>query len=368
MDVRYSDEQEALRDSAAQVADRLGPSTVAELDDGERAAKLDAAVESSGWRELRTASEGGKPWAGAVEVAIVAEELARKVADASFLGPTLAAELRRLAGAPGASTGETVALARGLSEPAVAASAGAPAAGCLALDARDASSALVLVPATGDSSSAGVRANAEEWVLGAMPVEAGAVPGGAGVGGGADLTRPLAGWDTPPIPAEVPGQTRQLSAEDVMRWRSLGLAVTCADLVGVMRGALDLACDYARARTQYGAHIGSFQAIQHLLADAFVAMEGSRSVALHAAWAADALPAAEGLTSASVAKAYCGRAARTVCETAIQVHGGIGNTWECLAHVYLRRALLSTEVLGGVGDSVERVLDAYGIGDERGLR
>ena len=53
-----------------------------------------------------------------------------------------------------------------------------------------------------------------------------------------------------------------------------------------------------------------------------------------------------------MAKAYCARAARTVCETAIQVHGGIGNTWECLAHVYLRRALLSIDVLGGAGPSL----------------
>ena len=56
-----------------------------------------------------------------------------------------------------------------------------------------------------------------------------------------------------------------------------------------------------------------------------------------------------------MAKAYCARAARTVCETAIQVHGGIGNTWECLAHVFLRRALLSTDLLGGVGASLDRV-------------
>ena len=55
-------------------------------------------------------------------------------------------------------------------------------------------------------------------------------------------------------------------------------------------------------------------------------------------------PPAEAIRAARVAKIYCARAARTVCETAIQVHGGIGNTWECLAHVYLRRALTSTEL------------------------
>jgi alkylation response protein AidB-like acyl-CoA dehydrogenase len=99
-----------------------------------------------------------------------------------------------------------------------------------------------------------------------------------------------------------------------------------------------------------------------------VAMEGSRSAALHAAWAVDALPAADALAAASVAKAYCARAARSVCETGIQVHGGIGNTWDCLAHVFLRRALLSTDILGGVGVSLNRVLAHKGIGEVDELR
>ena len=96
---------------------------------------------------------------------------------------------------------------------------------------------------------------------------------------------------------------------------------------------------------------------------AFVLMEGSRSATLHAVWAVDALDPDDALAAAAVAKAYSARAARTVCETAIQVHGGIGNTWECLAHVYLRRALLSSDVLGGTGPNLARVLAHHGIGD-----
>jgi alkylation response protein AidB-like acyl-CoA dehydrogenase len=109
--------------------------------------------------------------------------------------------------------------------------------------------------------------------------------------------------------------------------------------------------------------VGSFQAVQHLLADAHVAMEGSASAALHAAWAVDALGASEAMAAASLAKAYCARAGRDVCEAVIQVHGGIGNTWDCLAHVYLRRALFSADLLGGVGPNLERVLVACGIGE-----
>ena len=185
---------------------------------------------------------------------------------------------------------------------------------------------------------------------------------------GIDLTRPVARVQAPGAVTALDDQTRVLDADDVLAWRALGLALTSADLVGVMRGALALTVDYARERRQYGTPIGSFQAVQHLLADAFVAMEGSTSITLHAAWAVDAMPAPDALAAASAAKAYCARAARSVCETAIQVHGGIGNTWECLAHVFLRRALLSIDVLGGVGPNLARVLAARGVGGDDGLR
>jgi alkylation response protein AidB-like acyl-CoA dehydrogenase len=350
MDVRLSPEQRALRDSAIQVVDRLAPAAVRDLDDAERTAKLDAAVEASGWRELRSASSPGLgPLASAVEAAIVAEELGRGLADVAFLGPTLAAELRRLTGAPPTASRETVALAPDLSAPACATDGG-PGQGAVAVDARDSGAALVLVPLARGHALAEV----------AMPVAAGSA-------GGVDLTRPGVSLEPGATPVGVAGE-RTLGPADLQAWTALGLGLACADLVGTMAGAIRLACDYAGSRRQFGAAIGSFQAVQHLLADAYVAMEGSRSVALYAAWAVDALPAAEALAAAAVAKAYCARAARTACEAAIQVHGGIGNTWDCLAHVYLRRALLSIDLLGGVGPSLARVLEHHGIGGSDGLR
>jgi alkylation response protein AidB-like acyl-CoA dehydrogenase len=116
-----------------------------------------------------------------------------------------------------------------------------------------------------------------------------------------------------------------------------------------MRGALDVTVAYASERRQFGVAVGSFQAVQHLLADARCLMEGSLSVALHASWAVDELAPDEALAAARVAKAYCARAARTVCENAVQVHGGIGNTWDCIVNVYLRRALLSSQWFGDDG-------------------
>ena len=99
MDVRLSPEQLALRDSAAQMMDRLAPHAVRDLDDIERKVKLDAAVDATGWRDLRVASDGRYPLASVVEAAIIAEELGRGLADTAFLGPTLAADLRRRSGA-----------------------------------------------------------------------------------------------------------------------------------------------------------------------------------------------------------------------------------------------------------------------------
>jgi alkylation response protein AidB-like acyl-CoA dehydrogenase len=347
MDVRLSPEQEALRDSAAQVVDRLGCLSVAQLDDRERSEKLEAAVAAAGWRELRVSEDGGAPLASGVEAAIVAEELGRRLADVPFLGPTLAAELRRLAGAGAADTHETVALGPSLSGPAVTVGGMSPT-GALAVDALGASSALVLVP-TGAAH-----------MLARVPLAATEVH--------TDLTRPAAIVHSTTAVALDGSRGGPLTASHLERWTALGLAITCADLVGIMQGAVDLAVVYAMDRRQFGRSIGSFQAVQHLLADAYVLMEGSRSTARHAAWAVDALPTDAALAAAAAAKAYCARAARTVCETSIQVHGGIGNTWECLAHVYLRRALVSGEVLGGCGANLRRVLAYHGIGGPDGLR
>ena len=167
---------------------------------------------------------------------------------------------------------------------------------------------------------------------------------------GTDLTRNVTPLADGPAGAATGSP---LTGADLTAWTALGLALTSADLVGVMRGVLDVTVTYARDREQYGTAIGSFQAVQHLLAEARTLMEGSHSIALHATWAVDALDADAACEAARVAKAYCTRAARTVCETAIQVHGGIGNTWECLVHVYLRRALLSSSWFGDDGEQLQ---------------
>jgi hypothetical protein len=288
MDVRLTAEQQQLRDAAAKLADDLGPGAVQDLDDESRIARLDKQVEMTGWRALRSDGASG------IEVAIVAEEFGRRLVDAPFLGPMLADDLSRRIGAD--ARGATISVDD------------------RAIDARGAGRALSLAGNT---------------IL--------ATDLGAGRPG-ADLTRAEADMVGSPV------ALGEVSSDVAAQWLALALVATSADLVGIARGAHAIACDYAKIREQYGKQIGSYQAIAHLLAESLALIEGSVSVLRHAAWGVDELTPAEAVRAAQIAKVYCARATRTVCETAVQVHGGIGNTWECIVHVYLRRALTSTEL------------------------
>jgi hypothetical protein len=288
MDVRLTAEQQQLRDAAAKLSDDLGPGSVHDLADDGRISKLDKQIQQTGWRSLRSDGASG------VEVAIVAEEFGRGLVDAPFLGPVLADDLARQVGDNG--SGSTIAVNGHV------------------IDARGYRRALTLDGTTVSAVDVGAARDA------------------------VDLTRAAA--DINGTAAAV----GDLDFDTAQRWLALALATTSADLVGTARGAHRLACDYAKIREQYGKSIGSYQAIAHLLAESLALIEGSVSILRHAAWAVDELDPAEAIRAGRFAKVYCARAGRTVCETAIQVHGGIGNTWECLAHVYLRRALISTQL------------------------
>jgi alkylation response protein AidB-like acyl-CoA dehydrogenase len=287
MDVRLTSEQQQLRDAAARLADDFGPGSVQDLDDESRRARLAKTVDATGWRSLRTDGASG------VEVALVAEEFARGLVDVPFLGPVLADDLYRLLGTDPLPASVAV--------------------GDVVIDADGAGAALRLAGTTVESVGIGEARDA------------------------ADLTRVTA------VVSGTPDAVGELTSERAQRWYALALAVTTADLVGAARGTHTLATEYAKVREQYGAAIGSYQAVAHMLAEGLALIEGSVSVLRHAAWAVDELPVEEAVEAAKVAKIYCARAALAVCEMSIQVHGGIGNTWECLAHIYLRRVLAATE-------------------------
>ncbi|OBF81873.1 acyl-CoA dehydrogenase [Mycobacterium sp. 852002-51163_SCH5372311] len=123
------------------------------------------------------------------------------------------------------------------------------------------------------------------------------------------------------------------------------LIAMAADALGAASAVMQLAVEYAKTRRQFGQAIGSFQAVQHLCVDMYETVELARSGVIHALWAADAAPEHRHL-SAVRAKAFAGRLA-TVGDTAIQVFGGIGYTWEHDAHLYLKRLLSWSQFLGG---------------------
>ena len=110
-----------------------------------------------------------------------------------------------------------------------------------------------------------------------------------------------------------------------------------AGLLGAARRCLEMSVDFAKVREQFGQPIGAFQAIRHRLAEMLVEVENAHVATYYAAWALDA-GAEDAPLAASVAKAYVGEAARKVCGEAIQVHGGIGFTWEYDLHLYVKRA------------------------------
>ena len=116
-----------------------------------------------------------------------------------------------------------------------------------------------------------------------------------------------------------------------------GAVGAAAEMLGAARRCLDMAVEYAKVREQFGQPIGSFQAIRHKCAEMLLEVENSHAAVYYAAWALDA-EAEDADLAASVAKAYVGDAARKVCGEAIQVHGGIGFTWEYDLHLYFKRA------------------------------
>jgi Acyl-CoA dehydrogenase, C-terminal domain len=116
------------------------------------------------------------------------------------------------------------------------------------------------------------------------------------------------------------------------------LASLALEAVGIGKKALQLAIDHAKEREQFGRKIGVYQAVSHQLADTFVETELARSLAYWAAWTV-AEEDDDASIAAAAAKAYAGDAAVAACERSIQVHGGIGFTWEHVLHEYYKRAL-----------------------------
>ncbi|GAA0434032.1 acyl-CoA dehydrogenase [Actinoplanes capillaceus] len=144
------------------------------------------------------------------------------------------------------------------------------------------------------------------------------------------------------------GETTDLVRDARPLWRKaerVGRTVLAAEGLGAAARLLEMGVEYAKQRHTFGRPIGSYQAVKHMLVDVYVAVEQLRSLVWWAAWAADRAPGELPLASAA-AKAAAATTMELAAETVIQVHGGIGYTWEHDAHLYWRRAKTDRFLLG----------------------
>jgi alkylation response protein AidB-like acyl-CoA dehydrogenase len=315
MDFELSDDQLALREGARDLLDdhasaacvRAHTATGDAYD-----AALWRAMTEQGWLGVAVSEEQGGVGLGTVELAVLLEEVGRHCAPAPFLPTVLAIDA--FAGAGDTTTVER--LVQGDTIACVAFGKGPVA------YAPTADLAIVL---DGDT----VRAF--DLARSGKPRREPAM----------DLTRELGWLDTSRREAMTVLGEREL--HDALLDR--GAVYTAAEMLGSAQQALDMAVEYAKDRVQFGRPIGSFQAVKHRCADMLVDVEGMRSTVYWAAWCISA-DDPERSVAASTAKVWCSDASKRVMASALQVHGGIGFTWEHDLHFFLKRAQLDQLTFG----------------------
>jgi alkylation response protein AidB-like acyl-CoA dehydrogenase len=166
---------------------------------------------------------------------------------------------------------------------------------------------------------------------------------------GMDLTRKLYSVRFDDVPGEKLAETAGLA-----RPRGIATAALAAEMVGGMQRTLDITVEYAKTRKQFGKPIGIFQAVQHQCADMYLETESARSAVYYAAWALQHRTP-DAAAAVSIAKLYSSDASRTVGNRGIQVHGGMGFTWENDLHLYYRRAKASETAFGDATFHRERL-------------
>jgi alkylation response protein AidB-like acyl-CoA dehydrogenase len=353
MNLELTDEQVALRDTTRRFLAERAPISghVRELLDDP------AGMNATVWRGLADLGTTGllvpEEYGGAgmtmVEAGVVAEELGAALHPGPWLSTAVAATralarlgageagIKLLSGIAGGTTVATVALPDPENPSVVATGQGEPRNSAFALRGEiagvpDAAAADTLLVFAQDAQGRGLFAVAADSAGVAVTPER-----------GIDQTRKRFGVAFDGATAH---RLASASAEDVAAVIDDVLIATAADALGAARAVMDLAVEYAKMRKQFGQVIGSFQAIQHLCVDMFETVELARSGVLHALWASDNADSEERHLAALRAKAFAGRLA-TVGDTAIQVFGGIGYTWEHDAHLYLKRLLSWSSLLVG---------------------
>ena len=345
LDFALNDDQEALREGARELLDDLGSiarvRAVVEAGGGIDAA-LWTGMLDQGWLGVAVPEDQGGLGLGPVEVAVLLEEIGRHAAPAPFASTVLALDALARAGQQ-----DLVASLLGGAHACVAWSRGADAlragpdgAGWRLRGRPDPvlyapSATLAVVLAGTDDGEAVFAVELQDRHRG--PAEP-----------AMDRTREL-GWlhlDDAPA-TRLDGVT----PESVL---DRGATYAAAEMLGGADRVLAMAVDYAKERVQFGRPIGSFQAVKHRCADMLVDVEGMRSSVYWAAWCLSA-DDDERSIAASTAKVWCSDASKRVMASGLQVHGGIGFTWEHDLHLYLKRAQLDQVTFGDAAYHRERL-------------
>jgi alkylation response protein AidB-like acyl-CoA dehydrogenase len=351
VDFDLSEDQRALRDAATDLlADRAGPGSArAVMAQGSGIDReLWAAMADQGWTGISRPEATGGLGLGLVETAVLCEAIGAHVAPVPFLGTVLALDALDEAVASGAVSAEApigtttvVAAADSLAE--------ARSVGAVAWSRRP-DSVTATRSSSGDETSAWLLTGQADPVVDGpvadVVVVVAAAPDGPALfalapGPGEVTSEPAMdgtrsiGWLDPARRAAL----RIGGAEAVERLLDRGATLTGTEMLGAGARVLEMSVDYAKDRVQFDRPIGSFQAVKHRCADMLVDVEGMRSVTYYAAWAVGAEDA-EGPAAASAAKVWCSDASARIMAGALQVHGGIGFTWEHDLHLYVKRAQL----------------------------
>jgi alkylation response protein AidB-like acyl-CoA dehydrogenase len=338
MDFELSDDQLALRDGARELLDgRASIDSVRAVMEagGGVDSELWKAMVDQGWTAVELGEERGGLGLGTVEISVLLEEVGRHVAPAPFLPTVLALGALERAG-------EHDRADRLLSS---------EAAGCIAWSAR--SDAVRAEPdgaawtLTGRTGPVPYAPSADVAIVVASDVEGPALfsvdlseVGRPAREPALDQTRELGWLHLAAAPAMRLGGAD--AVDDLLDRAAAGAS---AEMLGSASRALDMAVEYAKDRVQFGRPIGSFQAVKHRCADMLVDVEGMRSTAYWAAWCIGARDP-DASVAASTAKIWCSDAAKRVMSSALQVHGGIGFTWEHDLHLYLKRSQLDQVSFG----------------------
>jgi alkylation response protein AidB-like acyl-CoA dehydrogenase len=381
MSSTFSDEQQALREQARDFLSHHSDSDqvrrAMESESGSDALLWKRIGAELGWTALCIPEAYGGVGLGPVELSLLLEEMGAHLLCAPFFSsvclaaPAILAggsELQKQAHLPALAEGRTTATLA-FAEP-----GGSPDPGAMRAHYRrepDGSYTLHGVKryvVDGHTADLVVVAARREGTQGDAGIELFLVPGSAPrleriALPTMDLTRRLAElrFDRVRVPESARlGDAEGRGAAALAEALDRATVALAAEQVGGAQRCLDLAVAYAKERVQFGRPIGSFQAIKHKCADMMLLVESARSAAWHAAEAAQAGRDALA-TAASLAKAYCGDAFLHCAGEAIQIHGGVGFTWEYDPHLYFKRARSSQSLLGEPAYHRERVARAMGL-------